>query len=78
MSSSKRSSEGEKRQGVGNKENQWWRHVVQEREVGRRANGGGRRFHYNSEQNPLKANLAGKKKSKNTDYSLQAQSEIIH
>lgn len=32
-----------------------------------------------TEQNPLKANLTGKKKSKSiADYSSRAQSEIIH
>ncbi|KYM89651.1 hypothetical protein ALC53_01963 [Atta colombica] len=42
----------------GNKEN-WWRHVVQGREVkaGRIEVGGRQRFHYDSGQNPLKVNL---------------------
>lgn len=57
--------------GWGNKENRWWCHVVQGREVvaGRIEAGGRQRFHYDSGQNPLKANLTGKKKSKSTNYS---------
>jgi len=56
--------------GWGNKENWWWRHVVQGREVkaGRIEVGGRQRFHYDLGQNPLKVNLTGKK-SKNTNYS---------
>lgn len=77
VSSSKRSSGGEERPRVGNKENQWRRHVVQRREVEEGCTVVGDDFIMTRKK--IKANLAGEKKSKSTLAIVsQAQSEIIH